>query len=814
MKVSSKKVYQDLSFLSDTIPLELRECAQWVKCYLYEESAQYGKEKTKTFKRPIGGASPNEYDTTFEEVITNLQETQLFGFKVRDEDGFFIMDLDLYEDFTPDILDGITAITHLPENVRDLLIKHPTYVEYSPSKKGLHIVYKTDKTHFKNRIAQPKETKGFTGSVFLRNQFITFTGCRFDAENTTTEIARVSAKELEDAILKPIVEKPHLYVVGGSKLGIQDVDYTFSEVRQWLMTIPTKLTPALANTYRDIFNRETNNYDHWQIMAAATHAACDPLGKNGDGAALFDEWSARDSSCYNGTDEAVQKYYDNPPKPESGITHRTLIKLANSLELVWPIQRTIKGVPYNSPVNTEIQNFIYMMEFHNITIEQNVVTKTFRIYGEKEIIKRYFSTYNKPIILDGDNAYNDRLSIEEIIHLCHFMAQSEGFSGLGYPTAVTHVKSWITAKNREYNEMKDWISEKPWDGKDRMTKLLDTLTLQTSNQSEAILHRSYIKKNLMGIIRAHYYEGAYGGTSGIVILQGGENTYKSTWVRQLLPDDMREKYLGVSQNEGKTIKELQIELGTYQILLYDEVQSILKNDDSVMKKFLNQEYDLYRPLYGGQAINTKRRTIFFGTTNKNKLPISKDGSRRIQVVKIKQCDTTAQALINLQQVYAQLLVEFKNTPVKDQPGLWNLNAEELIMTNESNEEFRVESDVETYVRGIWDFSTTFNNKDFESDKHIGVIKRVSDRLLSVNNVASTLAAKYGVHIKPSALIHVLMSLCGTWTSSTYDDRELFPTKGAKSDKKPPIYVKAGSVKSSNGMKVYLMPPKHVEEVEE
>jgi hypothetical protein len=267
----------------------------------------------------------------------------------------------------------------------------------------------------------------------------------------------------------------------------------------------------------------------------------------------------------------------------------------------------------------------------------------------------------------------------------------------------------------------------------------------------------------MGIIRAHYYRGRHRSTTGIVILSGGENTYKSTWLQQLLPQKLSEEYIFLSQaslNRSNPIKEIQLETAHCQIWVKDEAGVFLRADGDIIKNFLVQPNDLARGLWKTKPTPTPRMCIFFGTTNRSELQITDDGSRRFQIIPVKLCDTKAQAKLDMVRVYRELLYEFeqeKGSKVK----LWALSDEELQLTNQINEKCRgTESDLDLLLQQTYATEVPFNMDDFTGNQ--GAImygKLTTQRQVKEDIVRATNTSL----AKLSAIPHAMARLCREWT---------------------------------------------------
>ncbi|MHC1599525.1 MAG: VapE domain-containing protein [Candidatus Methanospirareceae archaeon] len=769
------------------IPHHLKQLEQWNLCYHSGQLDPKGDVIT-TAKRPIGGPRSPFTMMPLKRVQDKITPGQYFGICLNAEDDIAILDVDsLPEDWKHE---------DLPERIRTLLDAFPTYAEISPSGQGLHIVYRTNKSLLAHRKDQDKSTQGFKGSVFLRNQFITFTGHQY---RDTAVVAEIDASLFENLTLasgkvKAISSAPN-------QRGLSAPSFTLEDVERWLTKIPPNLSesplqPLLNRAYArfDPPIVAPEDYMHWQYMAAAVHKAAADLNQVDAGEDIFTEWSLQGAN--DGEQNIRQKYRDNPPTNTSeDLTHLTLVNLASSVKPVWPFPRMkmVKGnpEPTDEPDTGNILNWECLLDQYSIKLGQNEISKEYRVKALSQIKNRYF-----------DKIYQERGALKADLQ---YFAQDNNMPKATAPHTLSATEWWLGQGTEQYNPIKEWIDEAPPLASDEgswFQALWETIELYPHDQANEELYRSYLKKNLMGVIRAHYYTGQYATTTGIVILQGAESTYKSTWVTQLLPQSLQE-YVFPSQAElSKNAKEVSLEAGVCQIWLKDEVEAFIsgskfmKNADGALKSFLVQSHDAYRPLFGSKPIQVARKCIFFGTTNEQELALSSTGNRRIQIIPVKQCDTSTQAKIPMVKVYQELLQEFRDTPAKQQPDLWRLSKAEESSTDEINySERKLESGGDVNIRDVFDFEASYDVEPFLSKKG----NLVYAKLWKIKDIAAKIYEKTGDKPTTAALKHVLKRQVGKWSGTS----KLFKAHGNWSiEYGMAKYRNEGKVKQSG----YLMPP--------
>ena len=756
------------------IPQELLDLKLWTPCY-------------GSSKRPI--IAPTHYDKalTYEEATTNLKQGQLFGLLVSPNNTYVIVDIDQEE---------------IPTHIQAFLDHYPTYVEYSPSGVKAHIFYKVEKTTLKK--AQLKDTNQFIGEIFIRDQFVTVTGNEHPLSSKDNTIAEVSINEFSRAFISAkskdtnVIDITTKSPVSPSQLMAASANYTMVHVEYWLSVIPSTPTPRIIRAYEEM-GLQTNSYDHWTVVAFALRDAVERLDNYYAGVQLFDKWSAKDPEKYQGPDETCAKFAACPPDPANGITVKTLQKLFRCCHIIWPDPKINKeGGPTPYPIEASFRNYLELFNFYNLKIEQNIITKAVRISGDEEIIQKYFSTVSKP----AGVAVSQEMSVDQIESLVFAFAQDFGFNKASLQLVRSMVKTWADKHIKQVNPLKEWIESKPWDGRSRLPDLLNTLEFAQDDDPKAIaLYKQLIKKNIIGVIRNNFYPGEYGGTSGIVIFQGLENTRKSTWVRGLLPHHLSQLYVGESQifiQGPSSVKELQLEAGLFQIVLYDEVERLLQGKNaSVLKNLLTQDYDTYRPLYGRTPEKVKRRAIFFGTTNEVKLQMANTGNRRIAIIPISYCDTEVQRTIDMQQVYAELLTEYNKAKVKE--SLWQLSPDEVVQVNSLNDEHKSESSLDTVIKDMFNFEHKFNLDEYMSVR--GFKRDNNDRALNTVALTRMINIEHDLHVSQAQVTQVLHRLLGQWTKTSLKKLTV-PHRGGV-----PGYVLNGQYVQSTTQKRWLLPPR-------
>jgi GTPase SAR1 family protein len=205
----------------------------------------------------------------------------------------------------------------------------------------------------------------------------------------------------------------------------------------------------------------------------------------------------------------------------------------------------------------------------------------------------------------------------------------------------------------EYNPVQAFLKNLPqWDGQNRVAQLFSRLPGISSEQLNylAIWLRSTV---------AHWLQmDMLHGNECVPTLIGSQGCGKTTFVRRLLPQQLREYYLDHLNLSNKFDKEMA--LTNNLIVNLDELDAIRPSQQSSLKQTLSVSKVNGRPIFGRAQEDRQRFASFVATTN-NRHPL-KDatGSRRyicIQIPDNQMIDNTGE--IDYGQLYAQVMYELQ-----------------------------------------------------------------------------------------------------------------------------------------------------------
>ena len=233
-----------------------------------------------------------------------------------------------------------------------------------------------------------------------------------------------------------------------------------------------------------------------------------------------------------------------------------------------------------------------------------------------------------------------------------------------------------------YNPVQDFLNNLPqWDGQNHIARIFARIPGITSEQL------NYLTIWLRSAV-AHWLQmDMLHGNECVPTLIGAQGCGKTTFVRRLLPQHLREFYLDHLNLSNKFDKEMAL---TNNLLVnLDELDAIRPSQQSSLKQTLSVSKVNGRPIFGHVQEDRPRFASFVATTN-NRHPL-KDatGSRRYICILIPDCqmiDNTGD--IDYGQLYAQLMYE-----LLEQKAPYWFNKDEVERIQQLNQDFMEEKDL-------------------------------------------------------------------------------------------------------------------------
>ena len=277
---------------------------------------------------------------------------------------------------------------------------------------------------------------------------------------------------------------------------------------------------------------------------------------------------------------------------------------------------------------------------------------------------------------------------------------------------------------KTYNPIKEYFYSLQWDGTDRIEPLVESITSDTGTP---IFRYTAVRSWLLGIIESIFQQ-----TPNILqlILAGKQNTGKSVFFKQLLPEPLK-RYLALSQlDSGKDDEILMCEK---LIILDDEYSGKSKDDARKIKRLLSAPYFNLREPYGRQNVTMRRLASLCATTNETEILNDVTGNRRNLVLEVTgKFDFKKYNEIDKEQLFVQLYRLHLDgyTSELNQAMIDQIQEFTHGRNSEPNREFEA-LDHFFYEPGIWDGVSYLTNTEILAIVYSGWKMNLSQRKLGM-----------------------------------------------------------------------------------
>ncbi len=288
-------------------------------------------------------------------------------------------------------------------------------------------------------------------------------------------------------------------------------------------------------------------------------------------------------------------------------------------------------------------------------------------------------------ISDDGKSSDFRPLTEEALNSIIFRASCEGILEKGSPQKG--IKLYVGSEEVPvFNPIADYLEHLPqWDGHNYVADLFSRLPGISSEQTAflTIWIRSMV---------AHWLQmDMLHGNECVPTLIGAQGCGKTTFLRRLLPQQLRQYYLDHLNLSNKFDKEMAL---TNNLLVnLDELDAIRPSQHAELKQTLSKSKVNGRPIFGAVQQDRLRFASFVATTNNPHPLTDATGSRRYICLTIPDgLYINNDGDINYEQLYAQVVHELKVTNAP----YW-FNNEEVKRIQELNLNFMLLKDMDELV---------------------------------------------------------------------------------------------------------------------
>ena len=240
---------------------------------------------------------------------------------------------------------------------------------------------------------------------------------------------------------------------------------------------------------------------------------------------------------------------------------------------------------------------------------------------------------------------------------------------------------------RMYNPVLAFLNDLPqWDGQNHVARLFSRIPGISSEQL------AYLSIWLRSAV-AHWLQlDTMHGNEVVPVLIGAQGCGKTTFLRRLLPLQLREYYLDHLNLSNKFDKEMAL---TNNLLVnLDELEAIRPSQHAALKQTLSKNKVNGRPIFGKAQDDRPRYASFVSTTNNPHPLTDATGSRRyicLTIPKGQYIDNAGD--IDYEQLYAQVLYEIRQL----EAPYW-FNNEEVARIQQLNLAYMQQKDIAEMVK--------------------------------------------------------------------------------------------------------------------
>lgn len=232
-------------------------------------------------------------------------------------------------------------------------------------------------------------------------------------------------------------------------------------------------------------------------------------------------------------------------------------------------------------------------------------------------------------------------------------------------------------------------------------------TLKIRNHYDKEFAFILFKKFLMHFI-ASYTLADY-GCNGVFILQGPQNTGKTSFFQNIVPDGFFKSGMSVNPESDDSVRKVL----KYMLVELGEIEGTLKADVNKLKNFITEKTFAFRKQYSDFIEENKRYTVLCGTCNSEEFLKDETGDRRYWVIPIGSIDFEELNKVNINKLWAEVyyLFEDEENKIPLVKGKRRKHAHELDreesgkLININREDFTFKSNNHLKIEDIFDWNS-------------------------------------------------------------------------------------------------------------
>lgn len=220
----------------------------------------------------------------------------------------------------------------------------------------------------------------------------------------------------------------------------------------------------------------------------------------------------------------------------------------------------------------------------------------------------------------------------------------------GLNTDMQTLHAYLTSNYvEEFHPVKHYLESLPeWDGHDHIADLLGMVHCRDCSPEDFDF---YVRRWLVAMVAATLDDSVV--NHQIFVLLGPQGTYKTSFMNNLLPPELRQ-YFCMKTNSQRMTKDDAFALAENVLIDMEEIDSMGRQEVNQLKAMASQPFVKDRPFYGRSKVRLPHMASFCATGNNMQFLTDDTGNRRWLVFEVDHIDNPWQATINYAGVYSQI----------------------------------------------------------------------------------------------------------------------------------------------------------------
>lgn len=338
------------------------------------------------------------------------------------------------------------------------------------------------------------------------------------------------------------------------------------------------------------------------------------------------------------------------------------------------------------PVSCQ-ENLQQLLDYYGITVRYNNMK------------------HEREISLPGYQAVGDK----DNVMLCKIIDLAERNN---LPSKRIDEQLNVIAQENAYHPIVDSMTNKPWDGVPRLKEFIGHMHTTNDEFSHMLVYRWMIAS----MAAAFSVDGF--SQQGVLVLEGGQGIFKTTWIKSLDPINSRAVKEGAILDPNN--KDHLISHFSHWLVEIAELGATKrKTDNDILKAHITTQSDMIRFPFARKPTIIPRRTSYIATVNDSRFLTDITGNRRWWTVSIESINTKHG--LNMQQVWAEVAHDMLSGA-----KTW-LDQEEMEVLNVVNRVHQVIDPIEEKLNDMFEWDTDWTSNPGHELTATGVLNLMGYR---------------------------------------------------------------------------------------